>query len=81
MYDAAEMNQAEADAAFEAAQIHGAMSNRLELVMLMLAVGLSFTAWASVAQRDTLRLVFTVGAIVILVVNSCMLAAIGMGIV
>lgn len=79
MYAAAENNQEEADAAFAQARIHGQMSNRLELFMLMFAVGLSFAAWASVSRRDFSQMVFTIGSIVILVLNVCGLIVIAMG--
>lgn len=81
MYAVAEMNQQEADEAFEVARLYGTLNNRFELVVLMLTVGLSFTAWASVSQRDFLRLVFAIGAVAVLVVDVCALIVIGASII
>ena len=57
----------EADTSFSVAQEHDERGDRLQLVVMMTAVGLAFAAWASLLGRDSgMRVLFAVLAIVAL---------------
>lgn len=57
----------EADALFGVAQEHDEKGDRLQLVVMITAVGLAFAAWASLLNRDSrIRLLFAALAIVAL---------------
>ena len=57
----------EADTSFGVAQDHDERGDRLQLVVMMTAVGLAFAAWASLLGRDSaMRLLFAALAIVAL---------------
>jgi hypothetical protein len=60
----------EADALFGVAQQHDERGDRLQLVVMMTAVGLAFAAWASLLRAERpLRLLFAALAIVALVLG------------
>jgi hypothetical protein len=61
----------EADALFGVAQEHDERGDRLQLVVMMTAVGLAFAAWASLLDRDShIRLLFAALAIVALALGA-----------
>ena len=61
----------EADALFGVAQEHDERGDRLQLVVMMTAVGLAFAAWASLLGRQSsLRLLFAALAIVALALGA-----------
>jgi hypothetical protein len=60
----------EATAKFEDAQVASEKANKLQLVMLIMAVGLSFAAWASLLESTSrMRLLFAIAAIAALAVG------------
>ncbi len=60
----------EADTLFGVAQEHDERGDRLQLVMMMTAVGLAFAAWASLLGKEShLRLLFAALSIVALVLG------------
>lgn len=60
----------ESDAAFETAGEYDNRGDGLQLVMLILALGLAFAAWASLAKEESnMRLAFAVLAVAMLVLG------------
>lgn len=60
-------NQAQANANFATAQQAGERADNFEFAVLVLAIGLSFTGWASLAdEKSALRWVFAVFATIVL---------------
>lgn len=61
----------EADTLFGVAQEHDEKGDRLQLVVMMTAVGLAFAAWASLLDRDSrIRLLFAALAIIALALGA-----------
>lgn len=70
MYVTANDYWADSDAAFEAAGQWDNRGDGLQLVMLIMALGLAFAAWASLLKEESnLRLLFAALAIITLVVG------------
>jgi hypothetical protein len=64
VYKPAEDLFSEADAKFALAEEYGGRGDKLQLVMLITAIGLAFAAWASLLnEKSNMRLVFTVLAL------------------
>jgi hypothetical protein len=60
----------EATAKFEDAQVASEKANKLQLVMLIMAVGLSFAAWASLLDgASKMRLFFAIAALAALILG------------
>lgn len=70
MYDYPNTFFGEADAQFELGEKWNERGDQLQLVMLIMAVGLSFAAWASlVSEESKMRLIFTLLALATLVLG------------
>lgn len=70
MYASSYENWSESDANFELASQNDERGDRLQLVVLLMALGLAFAAWAAlIRQESNLRQVFGLFSIVMLVVG------------
>jgi len=67
MYEEPNAQFEEADQLFGLAEAYNERGDRLQMVMLIMAVGLSFAAWASlVDEKSKMRLIFSILALITL---------------